>query len=163
MGLIDNLTKTISQGVDRGKYELEKFQKTSRIQGELNDLKKQIDENLRAMGQRAYELHRAGQLNSPSITALIQALEQLQAGIVLKEEELKAAQVDTFVQPPSPSSYPSTAQQVPISHEPSVTVPPVTTPAPTIAADKKVCPNCGFAMPITAMFCPSCGTRVGAL
>lgn len=162
MGLLDNLSKTLTQGVDRGKFELDKFQKTSRLQGELNDLKKQIDEKLREMGQRAYELHRAGQFNTPSITALVQAMEQLQSGVVIKEEELKAAQSETFVEPSSTSrqQHGQTAQQVPISQE-GPTQQAYAAPTPTPATDK-ACPNCGFRMPTTAMFCPSCGTRVGA-
>ncbi len=38
MGFLDNLTKSISQGVDRAKFEAEKFQRTTKLQGEINDL-----------------------------------------------------------------------------------------------------------------------------
>ena len=39
MGLFDNLSKTLTQGVDRAKFEADKFQKTTRLQSELNELK----------------------------------------------------------------------------------------------------------------------------
>lgn len=171
MNFFDNITKTISQGVDRAKFEAEKFQKTTRIQGELNESRKEHDEKLKELGLRAYELFRAGQIGAPSVASLAQELDTLKAQMTLKEEELRAAQTETFVEPKSSPG----AQNVPIHEEPSTTSSgPVYTPPPAstytppssaattppVAAEKS-CPTCGFQMPRTAMFCPNCGTRVG--
>jgi hypothetical protein len=155
MGLLDNLSKTIQQGVDRAKFEAEKFQKTTRLQGELNEFKRQFDAKLMELGQRAYDLQRAGQINAPSIGQLAGTLDQLRATMLAKEEELNLAMNDNFPEPPAPASPPA-AQSVPISYE---TPPPVVTPPPATPA-QKICPTCGFQMPGTAMFCPNCGTRV---
>jgi uncharacterized coiled-coil protein SlyX len=162
MGFLDNLSKTISQGVDRAKFEAEKFQRTTRLQGEANEFRRQIDEKLVALGQKAYELHRAGQIQSATIAELGVAIDQLRSALVLKEEELKQAQADVFVEPAGATPPPAQAQQVPISYEPAAPTPPappVTPPAPTAAATK-TCGVCSFTMPTTALFCPSCGTRV---
>lgn len=156
MGFLDNLSKTISQGVDRAKFEAEKFQRTTRLQGEVNEFRRQIDEKLVALGQKAYELQRAGQIQSATIAELAKAIDQLRSAVVVKEEELKQAQAELFVEPSTPSAPTAQAQQVPISYEP---VPPVVTPPPTPAATK-TCGVCNFTMPTTALFCPSCGTRV---
>jgi hypothetical protein len=158
MGLLDNISKTIQQGVDRAKFEAEKFQKTTRLQGEVNEYKRQLDAKLMELGQRAYDLQRAGQINAVSIAQLSANVDQLRAALLAKEEELNLAQTDNFPEPPAPLAPPS-AQQVPISYEapPTVITPPPATPQ---AGAQKTCPNCGFQMPGTAMFCPNCGTRV---
>ena len=154
MGFLDNLSKSISQGVDRAKFEAEKFQKTTRLQGEVNEFRRQIDTKLSELGQKAYELQRAGQIQSASLAELATAVDQLRSALVVKEEELKQSQAEVFIEPPlgTPAS-PGQAQQVPISYE--APVPPPPAPAAT-----KSCGVCGFTMPGTAMFCPNCGTRV---
>ncbi|ACL25450.1 zinc ribbon domain-containing protein [Chloroflexus aggregans] len=154
MGLLDQIGKTLSQVTDRAKFEAEKFQKTTRLQLEINELRRQVDLKLMELGQRAYDLQRAGHIHAPSLAELSLAIDQLRATLVAREEELKQAQSEVFVEPtpttPPPATSP-TAQSVPISEAPS----------PTPAAGSKICGQCGFVMPSHAIFCPNCGTRVG--
>ena len=157
MGFLDNISKTISQGVDRAKFEAEKFQKTARLQGELNDLKRQSDANKMEFADRAIQLFRAGQIQSASLGELLRAIDALQASITLKEEELKSAQAEVFVEQAPPARPP--AQNVPISSEPPQTRPFAAASAP---AGTKICPSCSFQMPSSAVFCPNCGARLGA-
>ncbi|MBP1466353.1 zinc ribbon domain-containing protein [Candidatus Chloroploca sp. M-50] len=157
MGFLDQISKQISQGVDRAKFEAEKFQKTTRLQGEVNEVQRQVDTRMYELGQRAYELLRAGQIHSASLNELSAAIDQLRSSLIGKEEELKQAQAEVFVEPPPAPAYtpPPSSQQVPISYETPPTSDPNTPPPPT-----KVCGACGFQMPATAMFCPNCGSRV---
>lgn len=158
MGFLDNLSKQISQGVDRAKFEAEKFQKTTRVQGELNEFRRQVDTKLNELGQKAYELQRAGQIQSATIAELATELDRLRGALTLKEEELKQAQAELFEEPPPAAGAPATsAQQVPISYD--APAQPAQTPPPASAT--KSCGVCGFTMPTSAMFCPNCGTRVG--
>ncbi|MCU0491137.1 MAG: zinc ribbon domain-containing protein [Chloroflexaceae bacterium] len=173
MGFLDQISKTISQGVDRAKFEADKFQRTTRIQGEVNDVRRQMDEKMIEMGQRAYDLHRAGQINAPTIAALAQTIDQLRSSLVVKEEELKQAQSDNYIEP-SPS-YSSSSQSVPIdygtpssSSSSASTTPPPPPPSGSLFGSSgsvqatpgmKTCRQCGFQMPGTAVFCPNCGTR----
>ena len=152
MGFLDQLGKQISQGVDRAKFEAEKFQTTTRLQGEVNEFRRQLDAKLGELGQRAYELQRAGQINSATLAELVQAVDQLRATVLAKEEELKSSQADVFVEPPPVAGAP------PAHPAPSTYAPPA---APTPATpSQKLCTVCNFQMPFTAMFCPNCGTRV---
>jgi len=153
MGFLDNLSKTISQGVDRAKFEAEKFQKTTKLQNEINELKRQFDSNRQDFGDRAIQLYRAGQIQSPTLGELLRAIDALQSSITLKEEELKQAQAEVFVEP-APGMAP--VQNVPITTETPAS------PATQAAAGMKFCPNCQFQMPVTAAFCPNCGARLGA-
>ena len=157
MGFLDNLSKSISQGVDRAKFEAEKFQKTTRIQGEIGELKKQIDGKRAELGDRAFELYKAGQIQSPTLGEMVKALETLRASITLKEEELKVAQAEVFVEPTPPAGTPSTP---PASAASRPAAPPATPGEPVAVA--KSCPNCQFQMPAAAVFCPNCGARQGA-
>jgi zinc ribbon protein len=159
MGFLDNLSKTISQGVDRAKFEADKFQKTTRLQNEINELKRQIDANRMEFGDRAIQLFRAGQIQSATLGELLKAMDALQGSITLKEEELKSAQAEVFVEPTPPAGV--QAQNVPISSEPTQARPPSTTASNQAPAGMKFCPNCQFQMPVSAMFCPNCGARLG--
>ncbi len=155
MGFLDNLSKTISQGVDRAKFEADKFQKTTRLQNEINELKRQIDANRMEFGDRAIQLFRVGQIQSATLGEILKAMDALQGSITLKEEELKTSQTEVFVEPPPAAR--GQAQSVPISSEP----PTQARPQAAAPAGMKFCPNCQFQMPTSAMFCPNCGTRLG--
>src|SRR5215470_7935768 len=137
MGFLDNLSKSISQGVDRAKFEAEKFQKTTRIQGEIGELKKQIDAKRAELGDRAFDLYKAGQIQSSTLGDMVKALEALRAGITLKEEELKTAQAEIFVEPTPPAGTPAPpAGTGPSSAASGTGGQPV--------AVAKSCPNCQF-------------------
>jgi len=150
MGFLDQISKTLSQGVDRAKFEAEKFQKTTRLQGEVNEFRRQLDAKLMEIGQRAYDLQRAEQISAPSISEMAAAVDQLRATLVAKEEELKLSQNDAFIEPTPSATAPT--QSVPIAYDAPVAGPPP-------VAGQKACASCGFQMPATAMFCPSCGAR----
>ncbi len=169
MSFLDNLGKSLSHGVDRAKFEAEKFQKTNRLNGELNQIKKQLDDKLIELGQRAYDLHRAGQISAPSVAALTQVIDRLRSDVIVKEEALKEVQAESYEEPSA--GMPPSAQSVPVTHEsPPASVqqhtsPPSpqerTPPPPHGATGSKTCPACGFNMPMHAVFCPNCGYRVG--
>lgn len=158
MGFLDQISKSITQGVDRAKFEADKFQKTTRLQSEVNDVRRQLDVKLMELGQRAYDLQRAGQISAPSIGEMAMMVDQLRASLLSKEEELKEVQNDVFIEPMSSTTPPAPTQSVPIAYDsPPIVTPPATPPA---ATGMKTCASCGFQMPGSAMFCPNCGARV---
>jgi uncharacterized phage infection (PIP) family protein YhgE len=163
MGFLDQLSKSINQGVDRARFEAEKFQKTTRLQGEVNEFRRQVDVKLMELGQRAYDLQRAGQIHSSTIDELATSIDQLRGLLLAKEEELKQTQNEEFVEVPAAGAPPS-AQQVPVSYDTPPQAQPQTPPqtqpqAQSVAPGNKACASCGFVMPETAMFCPNCGAR----
>jgi len=96
MGLLDTLSDRLSSGVDRVRFEADKFQRTSRISGEISNMKSQVDTNMRQLGERAFSLHQQGKLDAPEVASLTQIITQLQAQQADKERELGEAQSDTF-------------------------------------------------------------------
>lgn len=130
MGFLDSLSKTLTSGVDRAKFEADKFQRTSRISGEINNVKSQIDTNIRQLGERALELYQNGVITAPEIASLAQIIAQLRDQNTQKENELSAANAETFEtwqasQPQGQGTAP--AQSVPISSEPSTSYTPSST------------------------------------
>lgn len=121
MGFLDSLSKTLSSGVDRAKFEADKFQRTSRISGEVNNIKSQIDTNVRQLGERALELYQQGAISAPEIASLAQIIAQLRDQQTQKEQELNESQVETFEawQATQPAAGAASGQQVPIGSDQS--------------------------------------------
>jgi hypothetical protein len=160
MSFIDNITKKVSASVERAKFEAEKIQRTLKLEADLNDLKKQLDGKRLEFGDRALDLYRAGMIQSPTLGSLLREIEGFQQKLTLKEEELKLAQGEHFAEPAAPMA--PQAQHVPVSAEPPRPASPPPPPQAAPQAGTRACPSCQFQMPATAMFCPSCGTRVNA-
>lgn len=187
MGFLDQISKTAAQVMDRARFETEKFQKTARIQGELNDIKEQLDSQMRELGQRAYELLNSGQIQSASMQDMAQKIEQFRVALIKKEEELAEVQKESYIDPyETEASSTSQARSVPIWDDaplPPPSMPPPPAP-PTVSlpqsnqapseyppsppqqpepgATSKTCLACGYQIPTTARFCPKCGTRQNA-
>jgi hypothetical protein len=186
MRFLDNLSKTISSGVDRAKYEADKFQRASKISGEIANLKAQTDTNMRQLGERALELYQQGTLQAPEIASLAQIIAQLREQQTARQVELDQVNAETFeqyqaTQPATPSDVPA-SNQIPISREPSDSSydagnsygassstydTSASTESPSagvgvgaVGSTPYACSNCGFALPDGAMFCPNCGARV---
>ena len=122
MRFLDNLGKSLSTGVDRAKFEADKFQRTSKINGEINNFKAQIDTNMRQLGERALELYQQGTLQAPEIASLAQVIAGLRDQQQAKERELEQVSTETFEQyqasQPAPGTPPvGSGQNVPISRE----------------------------------------------
>jgi hypothetical protein len=167
MSFLDNMSKKGTAWIERAKFEKEKIQRTLKLEGELNELKKQLDGKRLEFGDRALDLYRAGMIQSPTLGSLLREIEGFQQKMTLKEEELKLAQGEQFVEPAAPPPPAPQAQQVPISVAPAQPAPapqpappPPAAAAPQPAGATKACPSCQFQMPATAVFCPNCGTRV---
>ncbi len=125
MRFFDNLGKSLQSGVERAKFEADKFQRTSRISGEISNVKSQVETNMRQLGERALDLYQQGMLQAPEIASLAQIISQLREQQEAKERELEHANSETFEQyqaaqasqagesaPPQASG-----QNVPISRE----------------------------------------------
>jgi hypothetical protein len=174
MGFLDQFGKAAGQVVDRARFEAEKFQKTSRIQGELSDIKQQLDQVLIELGQRTHDLYHAGQMQSTSVADLVQQVDRLRGEVIGKEDELRQAQAETYVEPtpppPGETPPPSGAEEANTApptfkgqYEPPPSAPaaPAVQPAPE-QPDTRTCPACSFQMPAKAVYCPNCGFRVGS-
>lgn len=177
-GFLDHVGRTVAQGIDRAKFEAEKFQRTTRIQGELNDMKRLLDSKMIDLGQRAYDLYRAGQITSHSVGELVKIVDELRASLVVKEEQLKEVQAEVYIEPDAPPPAVPPAQSVPIEtsqtpptapHQPPAHPhqPPASpsTQAPHYAgqgapASSSQQPSASSHSPNTSKLCPVCGFQM---
>lgn len=123
MRFLDNLGKSLSTGVERAKYEADKFQRTSKINGEISNFNAQIETNLRQLGERALELYQQGTLQAPEIASLAQIIAQLRDQQQSKERELEQVNAETFEQfqasQPQPAAQPENeGYSIPVGREP---------------------------------------------
>jgi hypothetical protein len=86
MRFLDQFGKAANNMIDRARFEAEKFQKTSRIQGELGEIKQRLDAKWIEMGQRAYDLYHTGNMQTASFADLVQEIDQLRIEITKKED-----------------------------------------------------------------------------
>jgi hypothetical protein len=122
MRFLDQFGKAAHQAVDRARFEAEKFQKTSRIQGELSEIKRNLDQQLIALGERTCDLYRTGQINPSSVADLVQEIDRLRVEVTRKEDVLRQAQAEAYVEPPEESSGTAAepgAQSVPVEDKPA--------------------------------------------
>ncbi len=164
MSILDQITRSANEMVDRARFEADKFQRTTRLQAEISELQQQADQKMIELGARAYELYRAGQISSATLGALAQSVDQIRAALTRKEEELSEAQA--MIYPTGTAAAPSRARPVPVEDEPAPPPPARATPAasqptPPAASATKTCPACNFTMAARAIYCPNCGFRVG--
>lgn len=146
MRFLDNLGKSLSTGVERARYEAEKFQRTSKISGEISNYRSQIDTNMRQLGERALELYQQGTLQAPEIASLAQIIAQLRDQQETKERELEQANAETFEQfqasqPQEAAPPPDAGQSIPIARGQEETTSPDSTaegsfPTPTTASSR---------------------------
>jgi len=184
MRFLDNLGKSLSTGAERVKFEADKFQRTSRISGEISNLRSQVETNLRQLGERALELYQQGSLTAPEIASLAQIIAQLRDQQTAKEQELEQANAETFEQysanqgqaVPSGSeqSMPtmSSGQTIPVSREESGGSFPTPTsstsgayPTPSTDISGTGLPNSASvggpdAVGTTPYACANCGTSI---
>lgn len=156
MGFLDNLGKTLTQGTERVKFEADKFQRTTKINSEIGNVKTQIETNLRQLGERALELYQQGTITAPEIASLAQIIAQLREQQTGKEQELEATQSESFevVQAVQAAIAPTPTQQVPVMSQ--------SIPVVQATAGPTSCTNCGATIPTGAAFCPECGMRAVA-
>ncbi len=161
MSLLDRVTKAVGDAVDRGKKEVDQFMRIQKINGQIGDIEKKINqfkgqiqqEKLKA-GEIALDLVRAGTLTSPDIRAQLDQITGIEQQIAAEEaaiaekkkeiEKIKAEGKDEG----APAAEPAAAAPA---------EPPAQPPQPVPSS--KFCPQCGT--PSTGgSFCGSCGTKL---
>ncbi len=164
MSILDRVTKAVGDVVDRGKKELDQFVRIQKINGQIGDLEKNIDESNGQIqqikvkiGERAIDMLQAGTLASPEMKALLDQVSGIQQQIASSQAEItqKRADIERLKAEDKPATPPSPAVvDSAIPPPPPTEVPP---PPPPPATDR-CCPQCG-ASASSGAFCPQCGAK----
>jgi len=160
MSFLDRVTKVVGDVVDRGKKEVDQFVQIQRINGQINDFEKKIDESNSQiqqvkvkLGEMALEMLRGGTLASPEMQALVDQISGIEKQIA--EDEAAIAEKRTEIEKIKAEDKTDNAPAAAVPDPP--TVPPV--PAAGASASR-FCPQCGTPASGTGAFCVQCGAKL---
>jgi hypothetical protein len=124
----------LKQGVDVTKFKADQLLRINRVQGEIGNLRGEIQQVRVKIASAAIELHKQSALSYPELEELCVGIDQLEIQIAEKEQLI--ASIRAEVPPQMPSA----------------------TPPSTMATNP--CPHCRFNVPVGAAFCPNCGQAI---
>jgi len=133
MPLMDNLKR----GVDVAKFKADQLMRVNRVQGEISNLRRDIQGVRENIVNAVVQLHKQNALAHPELEETCAVIDLLEAQIAEKEAQIAAIKAEVPPQAPAP------------------TQPPAMPPAPT--GPVSVCPNCRASVPTGAAFCVNCG------
>ena len=134
----------IKSGAGKVAFEAEKMNRLNKAKGELEHLKKQVEELYTKLGQLYYNQHHTLGVIGPAFDQECADIDGLEKQIDDQTAEIEHITNDVYTQS-------------------TVTQPPAAQPAPEAApaAPARIfCSNCGRELTSTAKFCPDCGTKM---
>jgi hypothetical protein len=143
--------KRLPKWLDRAGFEADKLMRANRVRAEATRIAQQSDEKVYALGTKVLELAAAGADLNPELRAMADEIKELRAAVERKDQELKAINAETWVEPaPAPPPPP---RPDPVAQRLQAYV-----DAPQAGAFN--CPKCGSLIRANAAFCPKCGRKI---
>jgi hypothetical protein len=128
---------SMRRGVDRAGFEVDRLLRANRVRSQVNSLRSQVDEEMRQIGHRVFELYQQGELAHPELREHCDRIQLHQDEMAARERELEAIN-----------------QEVPdFAHEEVFG---------TQQAAPSNCPSCGARPPEGAAYCHQCGASLQA-
>lgn len=166
--------KKVRDEAGRATFEAGRLVRVQREQARLAQVQKERDDQLRTLGQIAFDLVQAGQAGDPRLAGPCAQVAALNQQIAAQEAVIEAIRQE---QPPEPPKCPKCGREVsaadafcpgcgaavppPAPAAPAAPVLPPAAPAPKVAAAAgQYCPQCGKQLRPGAAFCGSCGYRM---
>jgi predicted nucleic acid-binding Zn-ribbon protein len=160
MSFLDRMAKAVTEAVDRGKKEVDEFVRIQRINGEIGDVQKKIKEfqsQIQAIkvqiGEKAVEMMRAGELESPDLQAMMDQIAEIEKQIVEQQAVIaeKQAEIEKI-------KAESEAEKAAVA-EAEAAAAAEAAPAAAEPAAGNFCAQCGAAVAEGAAFCAQCGAK----
>ena len=121
----------LRSGASRTAYEAGKMARVRKVEGEITQIRKQIDAFQERLGEVTYLSHIHEEPQGQDAVDYIEQLTSLEEQLIAKKEKMNNIQAETF----------ETAGQ--------------TTPPPDVK-----CPNCNKMNPANTKFCSDCGAKL---
>jgi hypothetical protein len=148
----------LKSGADKAAFEADRLRRQTQAQSALKALQRDLDDQIRALGQQALTLHDAGTLTQPELLALCPQIDNLRQQITTQEAEIERIRHEKPPEDAAPVEEPPTpapAQARPVTQQPPAA--PVQTATPELRGH--ICPKCQIPLPADVRFCPECGSR----
>jgi uncharacterized OB-fold protein len=165
---MSSLVDRFRSGAGKATFEADKLRRVTAIQANVRSLRGDFQKELSRVGQIAFNIYRAGQVEQPELKEACDRLEAIQAQINAQEQEIERIRAEQFV--PEMAAGPQYGRVCPNGHgalppqdnfcqtcgaQPIFVQPPA---AP--AAQALACQHCGTALSPGARFCAGCGQAV---
>lgn len=173
MPFLDRLSKSVGRAAEQAKFEADKMVRVNKLNSEVSELGKQMEQITMQVGRQVVEMYRAGTLQVPQLSDQFMQLSELEKQLDTKKGDLDAAKATRFedvsgpATPEPPVAATPVATPTPPAAAPTWTPPaaPVATPPPATKGvgmgTEPHCTNCGEAVTPGTKFCPSCGAKQG--
>ena len=159
MSFLDRVTKAVGDAVDRGKKEVDHFMRIQKINGQISDVEKKVDDfkaqirqaKLR-IGEMALEMLRAGTLTSSEMQTLLDQITGVEQQIAAAEADIveQRAEIEKIKAEENVAKAPgTTAAQPPPPH-----------PSAASAPAGRCCARCGAPVSGSGAFCGQCGSNL---
>lgn len=148
---------------DRVGFEADKRMRISRVRAEADKIRDLVDSQTYTLGKLVLDQSANGAKLEPNLQEIVDKINDLQARIQAKQQEIEAINAEVWVAPPpppppaipGPASAPATSP--PEAH--ATTAPAGNKQKPS---SEEQCPVCHSALRQNATFCPSCGYKLNA-
>ncbi len=125
----------LKTGASKAAFDADKLMRVRKAEGEVGQLKKQIDDIQERLGEITYLSYIHKEPQSQDAVDYCEKLIVLEQQVISKQEEIKKIQAENFGQPSSPTSAP-------------------------IDPNFVKCPNCAKMNVSNTKFCAECGTKL---
>src|SRR5512133_1282344 len=136
----------LKSGAGKVAFEADKMSRQSRAQGELSQLKRQLEAQFMKLGELVYRQHVNQESESPAVAEACNVIADLELQIATKGEEVQRINAETYspqgsapAPTPVPTPVPASEPFQPLQSEPQdqqpMPGPEMTPPAPSTSGD----------------------------
>lgn len=147
----------LKSGAGKVAFEADKMGRLNKAQGEVSQLKRQIETQYSKLGELYYHRFVNQEGETPVFAEICGQIAEIERQMAVKGEVIHRINAETY-------NPPGTVAAAPPPPAPAMPVPPA--PAPVEEASEvpgapltKLCTNCGKEMAVAVKFCPDCGTK----
>ena len=148
----------LKSGAGKVAFEADKMGRLNKAQGELGQLKRQIETHYTKLGEMYYHHYVSQDEDASGYNEICAQIAEFERQVGVKTEDVARINAETYNPPGSVPAPPP--PQPHIATAPLPPMPVEETPEPPAAAATKFCSNCGKEMAVAVKFCPDCGTKV---
>ena len=170
---MDSFKYQIKKSADRAQFEADKLRRLQKVRGEVDQVKREIKHETVALGQKALEVARAGEVLPAVLQEIVEKVYALEAGMKSLRDQIDAIRAEVWVAPAPPvpplPATPAAPAGVLSANMPRA---PRTEPEPGDRVSARLrfyieeeetitqCPNCRVLVEPGTTVCANCGFRI---
>jgi hypothetical protein len=170
---IESAKNFVGAAVSRTSWEAQKQLRVRNKQSEIDKLMEQRQQLTNDIVQIALNLYQQGILHDPQMSRLCASIVELDHDVRSRDEQLQEIKKEAYqneqyapgptmnYSPPPVSPQPQQPQQPFYQQQPAAPPPPTGASQAGAAPQTQICPNCGHPLRPGALYCRTCGEKVG--